>query len=42
MHVIMEALKICVAEGLQACNPGVPILAEELEQVERNENRAGP
>jgi alkylhydroperoxidase/carboxymuconolactone decarboxylase family protein YurZ len=28
---IMEVLKICVAEGVQACNLGVPILAEELE-----------
>jgi hypothetical protein len=27
---IMEVLKICVAEGVQACNLGVPILAEEL------------
>lgn len=30
---IMEVLKICVAEGVQACNVGVPILAEELERV---------
>jgi alkylhydroperoxidase/carboxymuconolactone decarboxylase family protein YurZ len=29
---IMEVLKICVAEGIQACNLGVPILKEELEQ----------
>ena len=27
---IMEVLKICVAYGVQACNLGVPILAEEL------------
>lgn len=27
---IMEVLKICVAEGMQACNLGVPILSEEL------------
>lgn len=30
---IMEVLKICVAEGVQACNLGVPILAEELTRV---------
>jgi alkylhydroperoxidase/carboxymuconolactone decarboxylase family protein YurZ len=27
---IMEVLKLCVAQGVQACNLGVPILAEEL------------
>ena len=27
---IMEVLKICVAEGVEASNLGVPILAEEL------------
>ena len=32
MEEIMEVLKICVAEGAQACNLGVPILAEELER----------
>jgi len=32
---IMEVLKICVAEGVQACNLGVPILAEEMERLER-------
>lgn len=30
MEEIMEVLKICVASGVQACNFGVPILAEEL------------
>jgi alkylhydroperoxidase/carboxymuconolactone decarboxylase family protein YurZ len=30
MEEIMEVLKICVAEGVQASNLGVPILAEEL------------
>lgn len=30
---IMEVLKICVAEGVQACNLGVPILAEELQRA---------
>jgi alkylhydroperoxidase/carboxymuconolactone decarboxylase family protein YurZ len=27
---VMEVLKVCVTEGVQACNLGVPILAEEL------------
>ena len=27
---IMEVFKICTAQGMQACNLGVPILAEEL------------
>lgn len=27
---IMEVLKLCVAQGVQACNLGLPILAEEL------------
>ena len=27
---IMEVLKLCVAQGVQACNLGVPILAEEI------------
>jgi alkylhydroperoxidase/carboxymuconolactone decarboxylase family protein YurZ len=30
---IMEVLKLCVVQGVQACNLGVPILAEELERV---------
>ena len=30
MEEIMEVLKICTAQGLQASNLGVPILAEEL------------
>ena len=29
---IMEVLKLCVAQGVQAANLGVPILAEELER----------
>lgn len=28
----MEVLKLCVVYGVQACNLGVPILAEELER----------
>lgn len=31
---IMEVLKLCVAQGVQACNLGLPILAEELERLE--------
>ena len=33
MEEIMEVLKLCVVQGVQACNLGVPILAEELERV---------
>jgi alkylhydroperoxidase/carboxymuconolactone decarboxylase family protein YurZ len=32
---IMEVLKLCVAQGVQACNLGVPILAQELEDFEK-------
>ena len=32
MEEIMEVLKLCVIQGVQACNLGVPILAEELER----------
>jgi alkylhydroperoxidase/carboxymuconolactone decarboxylase family protein YurZ len=32
MEEIMEVLKLCVAQGVQACNLGVPILAEELKR----------
>src|SRR5215831_2464393 len=31
MEEIIEVLKLCVVQGVQACNLGVPILAEELE-----------
>ena len=30
MEEIMEVLKLCVVQGVQACNMAVPILAEEL------------
>lgn len=30
MEEIMEVLKLCVAQGVQACNLGIPILDEEL------------
>jgi AhpD family alkylhydroperoxidase len=32
MEEIMEVLKICVSQGMQASNVGIPILAEELER----------
>jgi alkylhydroperoxidase/carboxymuconolactone decarboxylase family protein YurZ len=32
MEEVMEVLKLCVVQGVQACNLGVPILAEELER----------
>ncbi len=30
---IMEVLKLCVVQGVQACNLGTPILAEELDSM---------
>ena len=38
MEEIMEVLKLCVSQGVQACNLGVPILAEELERNQRRES----
>jgi hypothetical protein len=35
MEEIMEVLKLCVAQGVQACNLGVPILAEEIAAVSK-------
>ena len=35
---IMEVLKICVAQGMQACNLGIPILAEELHALPTGSN----
>jgi alkylhydroperoxidase/carboxymuconolactone decarboxylase family protein YurZ len=32
MEEITEVMKLCVVQGVQACNLGVPILAEELER----------
>jgi alkylhydroperoxidase/carboxymuconolactone decarboxylase family protein YurZ len=32
---IMEVLKLCVVQGVQSCNMGVPILAEELARKAR-------
>ena len=34
MEEIMEVLKICVSQGMQAANLGIPILAEELERIQ--------
>ena len=33
---IMEVLKLCVVQGVQACNLGVPILAEEQQRAEQH------
>jgi alkylhydroperoxidase/carboxymuconolactone decarboxylase family protein YurZ len=33
MEEITEVLKLCVVQGVQACNMGLPILAEELEKA---------
>ncbi|MFO1020049.1 MAG: carboxymuconolactone decarboxylase family protein [Planctomycetales bacterium] len=33
LEEIMEVLKLCVVQGVQACNLGVPILTEELERA---------
>ncbi len=35
MEEIMEVLKLCVVQGVQACNLGVPILADELQRFDR-------
>lgn len=36
---IMEVLKLCVAQGAQACNLAVPILAEEMDRLEASSGR---
>ena len=33
MEEIMEVLKLCIVQGVQACNLGAPILAEESAAV---------
>jgi alkylhydroperoxidase/carboxymuconolactone decarboxylase family protein YurZ len=35
MEEIMEVLRLCVVQGVQACNLGVPILAEEIAAVSK-------
>jgi len=34
---IMEVLKICVAQGMQASNLGIPILSDELQGAQLTE-----
>lgn len=36
---IMEVLKLCVAQGVQSCNLGIPILAEELQRSKQGDDR---
>jgi hypothetical protein len=38
LEEIMEVLKLCVVQGVQACNLCVPILAEELERIGASQN----
>jgi len=38
LEEIMEVLKLCVVQGVQACNLCVPILAEELERHAASKN----
>src|SRR5215510_1473557 len=37
MEEIMEVLKLCVVQGVEACNLGVSILAEELERFRKRD-----
>ena len=37
---IMEVLKLCVVQGVQSCNLGVPILIEELERLHMDQSVA--
>jgi alkylhydroperoxidase/carboxymuconolactone decarboxylase family protein YurZ len=37
---IMEVLKLCVVQGVQACNLGLPILAEELTAREKEKQKS--
>jgi alkylhydroperoxidase/carboxymuconolactone decarboxylase family protein YurZ len=39
MEEIMEVLKLCVVQGVQACNMGVPILAEEIAKLSATPKR---
>jgi alkylhydroperoxidase/carboxymuconolactone decarboxylase family protein YurZ len=40
MEEIMEVLKLCVVQGVQACNLGVPILAEEFARFSAMKKRS--
>ncbi len=37
---VMEVLKLCVVQGVQACNMGVPILAEEISKLSTASKRS--
>jgi alkylhydroperoxidase/carboxymuconolactone decarboxylase family protein YurZ len=37
MEEITEVLKLCVVQGVESCNLGVPILTEELEDFQRRQ-----
>ena len=37
MEEIMEVLKLCVVQGVEACNLGVSVLAEELERFRKRD-----
>ena len=39
MEEIMEVFKICVSQGMQASNLGIPILAEELQRAKLTNGR---
>lgn len=39
MEEIMEVLKICVSQGVQASNLGIPILAEELQRIQMTKKK---
>jgi alkylhydroperoxidase/carboxymuconolactone decarboxylase family protein YurZ len=38
MEEIMEVLKLCVVQGVEACNLGLSIFAEEVQQVDTKEH----
>jgi alkylhydroperoxidase/carboxymuconolactone decarboxylase family protein YurZ len=40
MEEIMEVLKLCVVQGVQACNLGVPILSEEIARRSAKDNQS--
>ena len=38
MEEIMDVLKLCVVQGVEACNLGLSILADEMQQVGMEEH----
>lgn len=42
MEEIMEVLKICVVQGVEACNLGLPILTEELDRFQKKDKKDSP